>query len=84
MGRRGMSEGTPEGMASGMEDAAASAGTAGLETFDKSFRDFAEGATALTAASLRLQMLMLEQMREMLGDISLLAEGAMRGENEDD
>lgn len=48
------------------------------EMLDRSMRDFAEGATALTAASLRLQVIMLEQMREMLGDLSSMFGDAVR------
>ncbi len=54
------------------------------EAFERSMLDFAEGATALTAASLRLQMMMLEQVREMLGDFSEAAGEAMARQTEDD
>ena len=61
-----------------------SPGPSEREVIDRSMRDFAEGATALAAASLRLQMMMLEQMREMLGDLSAMAERTMRDESKDD
>ena len=54
------------------------------EAFERSMRDFAEGATALAAASLRLQMMMLEQMREMAGDFSDALGEAMARESKDD
>lgn len=54
------------------------------ELLDRSMRDFAEGATALTAASLRLQMLILEQMREMLGDLSGMIDDAVKSGSGDD
>lgn len=77
-----------EGAANGGEPgAAAHAGAPRLhehEVFSESIRDFAEGATALTAASLRLQMMMLEQMREMLGDLSAMTTDAMNRESDDD
>ena len=47
-------------------------------------REFAESATALSAASLRLQMMMLEQVREMLGDFSAAFGDANAQESKDD
>lgn len=38
--------------------------------FEDSLRQFAEGATALTAASIRMQMMMLEQARGMMDDFA--------------
>lgn len=40
------------------------------EALQASMRDFAESASAVAAASLRLQMMMLEQAREMIDDLS--------------
>lgn len=83
-GTEGMAEGMPDGMTSEPKDEAGSVHAAERETFDRSMRDFAEGATALAAASLRLQMVMLEEMREMLGDMSAMAGRTMRDEGKDD
>ncbi|HSF94120.1 MAG TPA: hypothetical protein VLA52_03770 [Thermohalobaculum sp.] len=57
----------------GSDDDASDAaeGDAAVEAvFHGSLRQFAEGATALTAASIRLQMMMLEQARGMMGDMA--------------
>ncbi|MDT8343893.1 MAG: hypothetical protein RQ752_05635 [Thermohalobaculum sp.] len=40
------------------------------EALQASMREFAESAGAVAAASLRLQMMMLEQAREMMDDVS--------------
>jgi len=47
--------------------------------FRESMQQFAEGATALTAASIRMQMMMLEQAREMMDDFAELFGGAAAG-----
>lgn len=44
--------------------------------FESSLRDFAEGASALAAASIRMQMMMLEQTREMFGAFSAMEAAA--------
>ena len=64
-----------------MDEASENAGTSGPDTaaaseadakaaFEESVKQFADGATALTAASIRVQMMMLEQAREMMGDFA--------------
>jgi len=42
----------------------------GHAVFEQSMRQFADGATALTAASIRMQMMMLEQARGMMDDFT--------------
>jgi hypothetical protein len=48
--------------------------------FEENLRLFSEGATALTAASIRMQMMMLEQARGMMDDFA----GALTQAPEDD
>lgn len=45
------------------------------ELFESSMREFAESATALAAASIRMQMMMLEQTREMIGAFDAMRAG---------
>lgn len=61
---------SPGGAALSADDRAA------IET---SIRDFAEGASAMAAAAIRIQMMMLEQTREMLGEFdAMMGKAAMR------
>lgn len=66
MSDRGEGRGPSPG--AGEENGAAAHGE--REVFDRSMRDFTEGATALAAAALRLEMLMLEEMRAMADDFA--------------
>jgi hypothetical protein len=51
---------------------------------ESSMRDFAESASALAAASLRMQLMMLEQTREMFSAFSAMEAAAnARGETKD-
>jgi hypothetical protein len=48
---------------------------------ESSMREFAEGASALAAASIRMQMMMLEQTREMFSAFSAM-EAAVNARDE--
>lgn len=55
----------------------------GRALFEQSLRQFAEGATALTAAAIRMQMMMLEQARGMMDDFTQTFEDLNQGDETD-
>lgn len=65
-----MDEASEKKAGSSGPDAAADSEANAKAAFEESMKQFAEGATALTAASIRMQMMMLEQAREMMGDFA--------------
>lgn len=80
MSDRGEGRGPSPG--AGEENAATGDGQ--REAFDRSMRDFTEGATALAAAALRLEMMMLEEMRAMADDFAgAFGEAGVRGSKDD-